>query len=34
MEEETVFPAFKQNMSPEQTAKITSLVNADGFWMA
>ena len=34
MEEETVFPAFKQNMSVEQTAKITSLVNADGFWMA
>ena len=34
MEEETVFPSFKQNMSAEQTAKITSLVNADGFWMA
>jgi hemerythrin superfamily protein len=34
MEEEQVFPAFKQNMSTEQNAKITSLVNADGFWMA
>jgi hemerythrin superfamily protein len=34
MEEENVFPSFKQNMTEEQTAKITSLVNADGFWMA
>ena len=34
MEEEQVFPAFKQSMSTEQNAKITSLVNADGFWMA
>jgi len=34
MEEEQVFPSFKQNMSEEQNAKITSLVNADGFWMA
>jgi hemerythrin superfamily protein len=34
MEEEQVFPAFKQNMSTEQNAKITSLVNADGFWMS
>ncbi|HJR83108.1 MAG TPA: hemerythrin domain-containing protein [Sphingomicrobium sp.] len=34
MEEEQVFPAFKQNMSTEQNAKVTSLVNADGFWMA
>jgi hemerythrin superfamily protein len=34
MEEEQVFPAFKQNMSEDQNAKITGLVNADGFWMA
>ena len=34
MEEETVFPAFKKDMSEEQNAKITGLVNADGFWMA
>jgi hemerythrin superfamily protein len=34
MEEEQVFPAFKQSMSTEQNARITSLVNADGFWMA
>jgi hemerythrin superfamily protein len=34
MEEEQVFPGFKQNMSTEQNAKVTSLVNADGFWMA
>ena len=34
MEEEEVFPTFKQNMSTEQNAKITGLVNADGFWMA
>jgi hemerythrin superfamily protein len=34
MEEEEVFPRFKQSMSPDQTARITSLVNRDGFWMA
>ena len=34
MEEETVFPAFKKEMTEEQNAKVTSLVNADGFWMA
>jgi hemerythrin superfamily protein len=34
MEEEDVFPSFKQNMTDEQNAKITGLVNADGFWMA
>jgi hemerythrin superfamily protein len=34
MEEEEVFPAFKQNMTEEQNKKITGLVNADGFWMA
>jgi len=34
MEEEQVFRAFKQGLSEEQNAKITSLVNRDGFWMA
>ncbi|HET9811794.1 MAG TPA: hemerythrin domain-containing protein [Sphingomicrobium sp.] len=34
MEEEQVFPKFKQAMDEEQNAKITSLVNRDGFWMA
>jgi hemerythrin superfamily protein len=34
MEEEQVFPRFKRQMSDEQNAKITSLVNRDGFWMA
>jgi hemerythrin superfamily protein len=34
MEEEEVFPSFKQSMSEEQNARITSLVNRDGFWMA
>ena len=34
MEEEEVFPAFKQNMTDEQNRKVTGLVNADGFWMA
>lgn len=34
MEEEQVFPSFKESMSDEQNAKVTSLVNADGFWMA
>ena len=34
MEEEQVFPKFKQSMSEEQNAHITSLVNRDGFWMA
>jgi hemerythrin superfamily protein len=34
MEEEEVFPAFKQNMSTEQNAKVTRMVNSDGFWMA
>jgi hemerythrin superfamily protein len=34
MEEEQVFPSFKKDMSPEQNARITSLVNRDGFWMA
>jgi hemerythrin superfamily protein len=34
MEEEQVFPTFKQSMSQEQNAHITALVNRDGFWMA
>jgi hemerythrin superfamily protein len=34
MEEEQVFPMFKQNLSEEQNAKITSLMNRDGFWQA
>ena len=34
MEEEEVFPRFKQSLTEEQNAKITSLVNADGFWQA
>lgn len=34
LEEEEVFPRFKQALSEEQNAKVTSLVNKDGFWMA
>ena len=34
MEEEQVFPRFKQALTEEQNARITSLVNRDGFWMA
>jgi hemerythrin superfamily protein len=34
MEEEQVFPTFKQNLNEEQNANITSLVNKDGFWQA
>ena len=34
MEEEQVFPRFKQGMTEEQNASVTSLVNRDGFWMA
>ena len=34
MEEEQVFPKFKQDLSEDQDARITSLVNRDGFWMA
>jgi hemerythrin superfamily protein len=34
MEEEEVFPSFKKSMTDEQNAKVTGLVNADGFWMA
>jgi len=34
MEEDEVFPAFKQAMSEEQNAKLTSLMNKEGFKMA
>jgi hemerythrin superfamily protein len=34
MEEEEVFPRFKQEMDEERNARITNLVNRDGFWMA
>ena len=34
MEEEEVFPRFKRGLTEEQNARITSLVNRDGFWMA
>ena len=34
MEEEQVFPRFKREMTQQQNADITSLVNRDGFWMA
>jgi hemerythrin superfamily protein len=34
MEEEQVFPAFKRDLDEEQNAKITALVNKDGFWQA
>jgi hemerythrin superfamily protein len=34
MEEEQVFPRFKQGMNAEQNDRITSLVNRDGFWMS
>jgi len=34
MEEEQVFPAFKSNLDETQNAKITALVNQDGFWQA
>jgi hemerythrin superfamily protein len=34
MEEEQVFPSFKEMLTEEQNAKITNLVNRDGFWQA
>ena len=34
MEEEEVFPSFKESLTDEQNRKVTGLVNADGFWMA
>ena len=34
MEEEEVFPRFKQELEEEANNRITSLINRDGFWMA
>ena len=34
MEEEQVFPKFKQALTEEQNDRITNLVNRDGFWQA
>ena len=34
MEEEQVFPTFKQALDEEANARITSLMNRDGFWQA
>ena len=34
MEEEEGVPSFKQDLDEQQNARITSLVNRDGFWMA
>lgn len=34
MEEDQVFPAFKQNLSDEQNDKITAAMNRAGFWQA
>ena len=34
MEEEQVFPKFKELLSEEQNDRITNLVNRDGFWQA
>ena len=34
MEEEQVFPRFKSALSEEQNARITAMVNKDGFWQA
>ena len=33
-EEEEIFPAFKKDLTEEQNARITNLVNRDGFWQA
>ena len=33
-EEEEIFPTFKKDLTEEQNARITNLVNRDGFWMA
>ena len=34
MEEEQVFPTFKQALDEDANARITSLMNRDGFWQA
>ena len=33
-EEKEIFPTFKKDLTEEQNARITNLVNRDGFWMA
>lgn len=33
-EEEDIFPTFKKDLTEEQNARITNLVNRDGFWQA
>lgn len=33
-EEEEIFPNFKKDLTEEQNARITNLVNRDGFWQA
>lgn len=34
MEEEEVFPRFKEGLTEEQNSRVTAMVNRDGFWMA
>ena len=34
MEEEEVFPSFRETLSPEQNARLTSLMNKEGFKLA
>lgn len=34
MEEDQVFPKFRRSLSEEQNARITTLVNKEGFWQA
>jgi hemerythrin superfamily protein len=34
MEEEQVFPRFKEELDEQQNARITNLLNRDGFWRA
>jgi hemerythrin-like domain-containing protein len=34
MEENEVFPAFRTILSPEQNARLTSLMNKEGFKVA
>jgi hemerythrin superfamily protein len=34
MEEEEVFPRFKEGLTDEQNSRVTAMVNRDGFWMA
>ena len=34
MEEEQVYPTLKKGLDEETNARITSLMNRDGFWQA